>query len=131
MYSVDVPRSTDDFPAPLNMLDIAANIFMRLATPLATRPNVISSTGPIPATTVVAITAKFLASSLIELNLSRNCLANSITGVMAFRNASPRGTRDTLISSTAFLNLYIGESSTRFNSRSARIASSSEELLVN
>ena len=84
------------------------------------------ATGAIPPRRPTAFIIKFLTPESSLLNCSSALVPNSIIGVTSFRNCSPSGIRDVLISSIAFWNLNIGESSTFFNSRSDRIANSSE-----
>ena len=100
------------------------------ATPLAIRPKPMRNTGPMTPATAVSPTTNCFAPASNSLNFSRMLAPNSKTGVTAFKKASPSGTRVSLMSSIAFWNLNIGESSTLFNSRSERIASSSVVALV-
>ena len=130
MYSVCAARSRLDSPELLKAVLIDVNSLIRLATPLATRPNPIRSAGPITPTIPTMLVTKDFAPSLRPLNWSRIFVANSTSGVTAFRNAFPSGTSATFRSSIAFWNLKAGESSTRFNSRSASTASSSDVALV-
>ena len=107
-----------------------ANILITLATPLAIRPKPIKNTGPITPAMAVRPTTNPFAPSSSSLNFLRMLVPNSSSGVTAFRNASPSGTRVTLMSSIAFWNLNIGESSILFISRSDSTASSSVVALV-
>ena len=78
------------------------NILITFATPLAIRPKPIRNTGPITPAIAVRPTTNCFAPASNSLNFLRMLVPNSRTGVTAFRNASPSGTRVTFISSTAF-----------------------------
>ena len=95
------------------------------ATPLASKPNVISASGPIAPRATVIMVKNFLLPSPRPLNFSKTFPTNSTIGVSAFKNCSPTGARVTFRSSIAFLNLYVVDSSTLANSRSDKIARSS------
>ena len=95
-------------PPVLLYIDLMpVNILIMLATAFAIKPNVIRSTGPIPATATVNIVKNFLLPSPRLLNLSRIFPTNSTIGVRALRNCSPTGAIATLRSSIDFLNLYV------------------------
>ena len=78
------------------------NPLITLATPLAIRPKPIRNTGPITPAMAVSPTTKFFAPSSSSSNFLRILVPNSRIGVTAFKNASPNGTRVTLMSSRAF-----------------------------
>ena len=101
------------------------NSFITFATPLAIRPNVIRSTGPIPATAKTSIETKLLVPSLRLLKPSKILVTNSMIGVTAFKKASPTGASFACILSIDFWNLNIGDSEILFISRSDSTANSS------
>ena len=112
-------------PTLLNPDLSVANSLIMFATPLASKPNVISASGPIAPRAIVIMVKNFLLPSPRPLNFSKTFPTNSTIGVRAFRNCSPTGARLTFKSSIAFLNLYVVDSSTLANSRSDKIANSS------
>lgn len=97
------------------------------ASPLARIPNVIRATGAIAPSTPIIIVTAFLVPSLKPLNFSNSFPTNPTIGVIACKNAFPTGTNSFFKFSMAFLNLAPVESSTLFNSRSDKIASSSTD----
>ena len=76
---------------------------------------------------VVATTINFLVPSLSPLNLSSKSPITLTIGVTASKNVFPIGAIASLSSSTADLNCVPTASSTVFNSRSDKIASSSTD----
>ena len=90
------------------------------ATPLASKPNVISNTGPTAPIPTVNSVITFLVPSERLANFSNIFPTNSTIGVAASKNALPTGTRAILRSSTLFLNLFIAESAVSPNSCSDR-----------
>ena len=88
-----------------------------------------SNTGPTNPTRPVAITINFFVPSPRLLNLSRTFPTTFIIGVSASKNVLPIGAIVSLRVSTASLKFVPTASSTVFNSRSERIASSSTSIL--
>ena len=77
--------------------------------PLATRPTVISTIGPIPATpATISATILFIPSG-ISLNLLNNLTKNSITGVRLLAKTSPIGAIDAFSFSICCCILFIAE----------------------
>ena len=105
----------------------SANSFITFAAPFIRIPNVISATGAMAPRTAVIIVTTFLVPSLKPLNFVNSFPTNSTIGVTACKNAFPTGTNSFFRFSMAFLNLAPVESSTFFNSRSDKIASSSTD----
>ena len=94
------------------------------------KPNVIKNTGPIIPITATIFVIVFFVPSLKLLKLVNIFPINSAIGVTALRNCSPIGARVNLRSSILFLNFVPVASSTFFNSRSERTASSSTDALL-
>ena len=103
------------------------NSLIIFAIPFASKPNVISNTGPTAPSPTVNNVINFLVPSERLPNFSRIPPTNSTIGVSACKKASPTGTRANLRSSTLFLNLFIAESAVIPNSCSESVANSSTD----
>ena len=120
----------EPLPALPNILLSVANALIVLAIKLAIRPMLIITIGAIPPAIPTTLVIKDFTPLSSSLNLLRTLVPNSINGVTKLIKISPMGAIAPLNSSTAPLNLYRGESSTRLSSLSASTPSSAVVALV-